>query len=127
MRRRALFILGIVLLASLTMPACVRRLVGEPIREENIPKIAIGKTKRDEIFKLFGTPYRVESRGDEEILTYLHGRESTWSVGLYSEIEQKADILTIYMDQKGTVSNYTFDKGVATPDIYKRPILGPGY
>ena len=116
-----------LLLAGLILVGCARRLVGAPIREENIPKIAIGETTRAEIFKLFGTPYSIESKGDQEILTYLHGRESITYYGLYVETQQGADILTIYIDHKGTVSNYVFDKGVATPDIYKRPVLGPRY
>jgi len=105
---------------------CGSRLVGAPIREENIPKIAIGQTTRAEIFRWFGTPYSTESRGDQEILTYLYGREFTWTAVLYTETRQSADILTIYIDRNDTVSNYLFDKGVATPDIYKRPVLGPG-
>ncbi len=125
MRQPFLFILSGLLLASLIMGGCSSRLVGEPIDEDNIPKIAVGKTTREEILELFGSPYRIETKGDEEILTYLYGSRFTWTMVLYTETREKADILDVFIDQKGIVSNYTFSKGVATPDIYKRP--GPPY
>ncbi len=121
MRQLFLFILSGLLLASLIMGGCGRRLVGAPIDEENISKIAVGKTTREEVLELFGSPYRIETKGDEEILTYLYGSNFFWTVILYTESKDSADILTVFIDQKGIVSNYTFSKGVATPDIYRRP------
>jgi outer membrane protein assembly factor BamE (lipoprotein component of BamABCDE complex) len=105
---------------------CARRLVGSPIREENIPKIVIGKTTRGEILRLFGSPYRSESKDDKEILTYLYGREMRGTLILYTEIRQEADILTVYFDRSGVVSDYSYSKGVATPDLYRQPVYPPG-
>jgi hypothetical protein len=39
---------------------------------------------------------------------------------VYTETQDKADILTVFIDQKGIVSNYVFSKGVSSPDIYRR-------
>jgi outer membrane protein assembly factor BamE (lipoprotein component of BamABCDE complex) len=115
-------ILGVaMLLIGLLMVGCGRRLVGQPINEENVPKIAVGKTTREEILKLFGTPYQIEVIEDQKVMTYLYGTTFTWTVVLYTETEDKADILTIFIDQKGIVSDYVFSKGVSSPDIYRRP------
>jgi outer membrane protein assembly factor BamE (lipoprotein component of BamABCDE complex) len=102
--------------------SCARRLVGSPIKEENIPKIAVGKTTRAEILRLFGSPYRVESSENKEIMTYLYGQELRGTVILYTEIRQEADILTVYIDRSGIVSDYSFSKGVAAPDLYRQPL-----
>ena len=126
MRGKASSWLTILLLIGLFMVGCGRRLVGQPINEDNIPKIAVGKTTREEILKLFGTPYQIEARGDQQVLTYLYGTTSSWTVIVYTETQDKADILTIFIDQKGIVSNYVFSKGVSSPDIYRRP-GPPGY
>lgn len=121
MRGKASFRLIIMLLIGLLMVGCGRRLVGQPINEENVPKIAVGKTTREEILRLFGTPYQIEVMGDQQVLTYLYGTTSTWTVILYTETQDNADILTIFIDQKGVVSDYVFSKGVSSPDIYRRP------
>ena len=127
MRKRNLLTLTILLVAGLLIVGCARRLVGTPIKEENIPKIAIGETKREDIFRWFGTPYSLESKDNQEILTYLHGKELIWTAGLYTETQQSADILTVFIDEKGAVANYVFSKGVSTPEIYKRPFMAPTY
>jgi hypothetical protein len=57
---KVLFIV-LLFLIGITAVSCARRLVGSPIKEENIPKIVVGKTTRAEILRLFGSPYRVES------------------------------------------------------------------
>jgi hypothetical protein len=103
--------------------SCARRLVGSPIREENIPKIVAGKTTRTEVLRLFGSPYQVESKGDRDILTYLYGQELRGTIILYTEIRQEADILTIFIDRSGIVSDYSFSKGVAAPDLYRQQVI----
>jgi hypothetical protein len=99
--------------------------VGSPIREENIPKIAVGKTTRAEVLRLFGSPYRIESPGDREILTYVYGEEMVGSIGIYTERRQRADVLTVYLDRAGIVSDHSFSKGVAIPDFYNQPVIRP--
>jgi outer membrane protein assembly factor BamE (lipoprotein component of BamABCDE complex) len=120
MRGKVVFRLTIVLLIGWLMVGCGRRLVGQPINEDNIPKIAVGRTTRDDILKLFGAPYEIEAKGDQEVLTYLHGTTFSWTAIVYTETQDKADILTVFIDQKGIVSNYVFSKGVSSPDIYRR-------
>lgn len=126
-QQRAFLTITILFLfiAGLMVAGCARRLVGTPIKEEHIPKIALGVTTRTEIFRLFGTPYRIDSKDNQEILTFLYGREAHWSALVYSETREKADILTIYIDRNGLVSEYAFSKGIATPEIYlrNRPVM----
>ena len=104
---------------------CTRHLGGSGIGEENIPKIAIGKTTRADVFRLFGSPYRIESAGDKEILTYVYGEEMSGSIVIYTERRQRADLLTVYIDRAGVVSDYSFSKEAAIPDFYKQPVMRP--
>lgn len=125
MRQQTLFMVPIFLVAGWTMAGCAaRHLVGSPIKEEGIHKIVAGKTTRAEILSLFGPPYRVESKGDQEILTYFYGKQSNWTILLYSESRHSADILNVYLNQNGIVSNYAFSEGVAMPerDFPTRPL-----
>jgi hypothetical protein len=125
MRRRAVSIVPIVLIAGWVIAGCAaRHLVGSPIDEENVHKIVAGKTTRAEILSLFGPPYRVESKGDHEVLTYFYGKQSNWTILLYSESRHSADILNVYLNRNGIVSNYAFSEGVAMPerDFPTRPL-----
>ena len=115
----------VLMVLCLMAVACTRHLVGSPIREENIPKIAIGKTTRADVFRLFGSPYRIESAGDKEILTYVYGEEMSGSIVIYTERRQRADLLTVYIDRAGVVSDYSFSKEAAIPDFYKQPVMRP--
>lgn len=126
MRQRAMVALTILTIVSVVTIGCARRLVGEPINEDNIPKITVGKTTRGEIFALFGAPYRMEAREDQDVLTYLHGREFIWSAGLYTENRSQADILTVFIDKGGVVSNYAYTKGASAPELL-RPPARPAY
>lgn len=119
MRQRALFTITILIIVSVLTTACARRLVGRPIEEDNIPKITVGKTTREEIFALFGSPFRMEAKPDYDILTYLHGRDFVWTAGLYTESQSQADILTVFIDKRGVVSNYAFTKGASTPELLR--------
>jgi len=116
---------AILFIAGWIMAGCgARHLTGSPIKEEGIPKIVAGKTTRAEILTLFGPPYRVESKGDQEVLTYFYGKQSNWTILLYSESRHSADILNVYLNQNGVVSNYAFSEGVAMPerDFPTRPL-----
>jgi outer membrane protein assembly factor BamE (lipoprotein component of BamABCDE complex) len=115
----------VLMVLCLMVVACSRHLVGSPIREENIPKIASGKTTRADVLRLFGSPYRIESAGDKEILTYVYGEEMVGSIGIYTERRQRADVLTVYIDRAGVVSDYSFSKEAAIPDFYKQPVMRP--
>jgi hypothetical protein len=129
-QRRAFLTIILLVVAGLMIASCTRRLVGSPIEEDHLLKIAIRETTRADIFRLFGTPYRIEVKDGQEILTYLYGREENWSVLVYSEIRERADILTIYIDRNGLVSDYAFAKGIATPEMYlrNRPVvISPQY
>jgi outer membrane protein assembly factor BamE (lipoprotein component of BamABCDE complex) len=119
---------SILLLATgVVLAGCSRQLVGQPIREDLIPKIAVGKTTRAEVLTLFGSPYRIETHGETETLTYLYGTESVWTVGVYTEIQRSADILTISLDRNRVVSAIGFSKGVSTPDFYRPRVPGAPY
>ena len=116
-RLKALFTATTLFLMGWIMAGCAaRHLTGSPIKEEGISKIVIGKTTRAEILSWFGPPYRTESKDGQETLTYFYGRQSNWSILLYSESRQSADILNVYLNQNGIVSNYAFSEGVAIPE-----------
>lgn len=125
MQRQALFMVPVLVVAGWIMAGCAaRHLVGSPIKEEGVHKIVAGKTTRAEILSLFGPPYRVESKNDQEVLTYFYGKQSNWTILLYSESRHSADILNVYLNQNGIVSNYAFSEGVAMPerDFLTRPL-----
>lgn len=125
MKSRIVLACSLALLATVATTGCARRLVGSPINEDDIPKLAAGKTTKTEVLKLFGAPYSIEARGDQEVLTYVHGTEFAWTVVVYSENRRAVDMLTIFVDRNGIVSNYAFSKGVSAPDLYRGPGLGP--
>ena len=127
MRRQLLAALVMLPLVGLMVGGCSRQLVGQPIREDLVPKIVDGKTTRAEILTLFGSPYRIESRGDGETLIYLYGTESVWTVGLYTEVQRQADILTITLDRNGVVSAHGFSKGVSAPEFFRPRVPGAPY
>jgi outer membrane protein assembly factor BamE (lipoprotein component of BamABCDE complex) len=122
MKRKALAAV-VLLLVALMMAGCARRLVGSPIREENVSRIAVGKTTRTEILQMFGSPYQIESKDDKEVLFYLYGHEWQATFILYTERRQEADILTVYINRAGVVSDYAFSKDVASPELLKQPLF----
>jgi outer membrane protein assembly factor BamE (lipoprotein component of BamABCDE complex) len=122
---RSTLCVAMVMVSCLMVVACARHLVGSPIREGNIPKIAIGKTARAEVLQLFGSPYKISSAGDKEVLTYVYGEEMIGTIGVYTERRQRADVLTIYIDRAGIVSDYSFSKEAAIPDFYQQPVMRP--
>jgi len=125
MRFRMILGLGAAVLVAMAANGCARRLVGTPIKEDDVPKLAIGRTTKTEVLSVFGAPYSIEARGDQEILTYVHGSEFAWTIGIYSENRRTVDLLTIFLDRNGLVSNYAFSKGVSAPDLYRGPGSGP--
>ena len=118
---RQLAVVILLFAELLVVVGCGRRVVGSPISEEHIPQIVAGKTTKAEILKLFGAPYDIQSKGDEEVLTYLYGRAYQFSFIFWTEVQEKADILAVYIGPNGVVSNYVFSKGVSAPDILKPP------
>jgi len=122
-RKPILLILSIALAFTLIMGCGSRRLVGSPIVKQNLPKLQVGKTTRGEIFALFGAPFRVERQGDREVLTYLYGQESTWTIGFYTERTEQADLLTIYIEKNNIVSDFAYSEGVSIPEMYRTPLV----
>lgn len=114
-----------LLVLCLLTPACARHFVGSPIQKGSIARISIGKTTRAEVLQMFGSPYRIETAGDKEVLTYVYGEEMIGTIGIYTERRQRADVLTVYIDRAGIVSDYSFSKEAAIPDFYKQPIVRP--
>lgn len=97
MRFRMILGLGAAVLVAMAANGCARRLVGTPIKEDDVPKLAIGRTTKTEVLSVFGAPYSIEARGDQEILTYVHGSEFAWTIGIYSENRRTVDLLTIFL------------------------------
>lgn len=107
---------AILFLAGWIMAGCgARHLTGSPIKEEGMRNIVIGKTTRADILNWFGPPYHIESKEDGETLTYFYGKQSSWTIVLYSESRQSADILDVYLNKNGIVSHYAFSEGAAIP------------
>ena len=116
MRRHTLLMVPIFFIAGWIMAGCgARHLTGSPIKEEGIRNIVIGKTTRADILNWFGPPYHIESKEDGETLTYFYGKQSNWTIVLYSESRQSADILNVYLNKNGIVSHYAFSEGAAIP------------
>jgi outer membrane protein assembly factor BamE (lipoprotein component of BamABCDE complex) len=101
--------------------ACARSIVGSPIHSEFLYEVKSGKTTKAEVLRLFGSPYQIETVEDREILTYVYGKDTVMWYVFYTQRNQKADVLTFFIDHAGVVSNYSFSKDVAIPDFYKQP------
>lgn len=53
-------------------------------------------------------------------------REFIWTAGLYTENRTQADILTVFIDKGGVVSNYAYSKGASAPELLRPPVR-PAY
>ncbi|OGQ99419.1 MAG: hypothetical protein A2521_12725 [Deltaproteobacteria bacterium RIFOXYD12_FULL_57_12] len=79
----------------LTATGCV--LKGREFPEYNVTQIEIGRSSRDDIFKLFGSPWRT---GWEDGL-------ETWTYGRYGIGVGDSDLVVRY-DKNGIVQSYTY-------------------
>jgi outer membrane protein assembly factor BamE (lipoprotein component of BamABCDE complex) len=118
---RLLFCVIVTIMLCMVAVACVRSIVGSPIHSESLFQVEAGKTTKTEVLRLFGSPYQIESREDREIFTYIYGKDTVIWYLFYTQRNQKADVLTFFIDQAGVVSNYSFSKDVAIPDFYRQP------
>ena len=75
--------------------------VGQEFAGSRVPEIKIGKTTRQEITELFGTPWR----------TGMEDGRTTWTYGIYKYSLFGADDtqdLLIRFDPQGVVRSYTY-------------------
>lgn len=87
-------------LVALALAACLT--VGRDFPVDKIGEIAIGKTTRDEIHRLFGGPWR----------TGIEDGRRTWTYGryrykLFGTTETRD--LVVRFDTNGVVASYTFN------------------
>jgi len=91
----------LILFTGLTLFASGCITLGKDFPGINVPIIKIGKTTKNQIRKLFGSPW----------LSGRQGGELAWTYGIYDYSlfgERKAKDLVIQFNDNGIVTTYTF-------------------
>ena len=93
--------INLILLAGISLftSGCVT--LGKDFPEANVSVIKIGQTTKNEIRKLFGSPWLSGIQDGELVWTY-----GNYDYSLFSKREAKD--LVIQFDEKGVVTTYTF-------------------
>ncbi len=97
--QNAVKLLIIIFFVVLFSSACIT--LGKDFAEQNVPKIKIGVTTKNEIHRLFGSPW----------LSGVQDGQPAWTYGNYDYAlfgERKAKDLVIQFDDDGIVSSFTF-------------------
>ena len=95
------YVLALILISMMIMfvSGCIT--FGKDFPEANVSRITIGVTTKNEIRKLFGSPW----------LSGVHDGQPAWTYGIYDYSlfgERKAKDLVVQFDEKGKVSSFTF-------------------
>jgi len=75
--------------------------LGKDFPEANVPSITIGVTTKNEVRKLFGSPW----------LSGVQDGKPAWTYGIYDYSlfgERKAKDLVVHFDDRGKVSSFTY-------------------
>jgi hypothetical protein len=100
MTRRSLARVTGAALVSLMLSACLT--VGRDFPTEDVGRIMIGKTTRDDVHRMFGTPWRTGLEDGRRTWTYGHYRYK-----LFGTTETRD--LVVRFDANGVVTSYTFN------------------
>lgn len=100
MSARSLVRVTAALLLALSLAACLT--VGRDFPVEPVGQIAIGKTTRDDVHRMFGTPWRTGIEDGRRTWTYGHYRYK-----LFGTTETRD--LVVRFDPNGVVASYTFN------------------
>ena len=95
------YVLALILIAMMIMfvSGCIT--LGKDFPEANVSSITIGVTTKNEIRKLFGSPW----------LSGVHDGQPAWTYGIYDYSlfgERKAKDLVVQFDNKAKVLSFTF-------------------
>ena len=95
------YVLALILISMMIMfvPGCIT--LGKDFPEANVSSITIGVTTKNEIRKLFGSPW----------LSGVQDGQPAWTYGSYDYSlfgERKAKDLVVQFDEKAKVSSFTF-------------------
>jgi hypothetical protein len=85
---------------ALALAACLT--VGRDFPAEKVGEIAIGKTTRDDIHRMFGTPWRTGLEDGRRTWTYGHYRYK-----LFGTTETRD--LVVRFEPNGVVASFTFN------------------
>ncbi len=100
MTRRSLARVTCTVLVSLALGACLT--VGRDFPTGDVGKIAIGKTTRDDVHRMFGTPWRTGLEDGRRTWTYGHYRYKLFGTTETTD-------LVVRFDPNGVVTSYTFN------------------
>jgi hypothetical protein len=128
----------LTILLTLSLSACIKGhfMEGSKIYEDNISKIKISQTTRDDILKWFGPPVEFQDPKtlkmilqtldltaetpavdhpfeDAFVYEYTYAKTSGFSIIIYTYIktDSKKDILMVFFDDNDKVQYYAFRKG----------------
>ncbi len=121
--------LVLVALLALACGACTigRAYVGNALRSDPEVVLKPGETTIAQVLEMFGAPERIQRRRGGDILIYRFVQQNTSeleirtpSIGVvpsyrfftYSKRQLKADRLTLFFDDDGTLDAYGFTGGV---------------
>ena len=95
------YVLALILISMMIMfvSGCIT--LGKDFPEANVSSVTIGVTTKNEIRKLFGSPW----------LSGVQDGQPTWTYGSYDYSlfgERKAKDLVVQFDDKAKVSSFTF-------------------
>ena len=98
---KSTYVIQIILISTITMflTGCIT--LGKEFPEANVSTISIGVTTKNEIRKLFGSPW----------LSGVQDGKPAWTYGIYDYSlfgERKAKDLVVQFDDRGKVSSFTF-------------------
>jgi len=95
-----------VIASALALAACLT--VGREFPTDDIGRIQIGQTTRDEVHSMFGEPWRTGLEDGRRTWTYGHYRYK-----LFGTTETRD--LVVRFDAKGVVVSYTFNAAPPLP------------
>ena len=98
---KSTYVLQIILISTIIMfvSGCIT--LGKNFPEANVSTISIGVTTKNEVRKLFGSPW----------LSGVQDGKSAWTYGIYDYSlfgERKAKDLVVQFDDRGKVSSFTY-------------------
>ena len=100
MKLESLARVAAVVLTAAAFSGCLT--VGRDFPADRVGEIAIGKTTRDEIHRMFGEPWRTGLEDGRRTWTYGHYRYK-----LFGTTETRD--LVVRFEPNGTVASYTFN------------------
>ena len=98
---KSTYVLQLILISTMMMfvSGCIK--LGKDFPEANVSTISIGVTTKNEVRKLFGSPW----------LSGVQDGKPAWTYGIYDYSlfgEKKAKDMVVQFDDKGKVTSFTY-------------------